>query len=66
MRSSAGDLGVDADARLAQPIERGEEAGPTGGPLRGQCRLERVVVGIHAQAQDVQLAARDLEAQALA
>ena len=48
---------------VAQALQRGVEPGAARGPLAGQGRLERLVVGIHAQAEHVQLAARDLEAE---
>ena len=57
------DLRVDADAGVAQPFERREEPRPARRTLRGEGRLERLVVGVHLEPEDVQLATRDLEAE---
>ena len=54
-RRQLGDLGVDRQPQLAQQVDGPRESRPPGRALAGEDRLERVVVRVHAEAQDVQL-----------
>ena len=54
--SSPLDLGVDRQLELAQPGDGPLERGRALIALGGQDGLERFVVGVHAEAEDVQLA----------
>ena len=49
------DLGVDREPDLAQPVDGLPEPLAAPATLRGHRRLERVVVGVHPEAEDVQL-----------
>ena len=50
------DLGIDRQPDVAQPVDRPLEAAPALVALGGERRLERLVVRVHAEPEDVELA----------
>ena len=58
------DLGVNADPGIAEPPQRRHEPCASRRALGGQRGLERLVVRVHLEPEDVQLATRDLEPEA--